>query len=712
MNKERNLWIQFKDEYVLIRKTSIFKLFLFILSFLLPALMEKFYYTNEAFLIDRYFIFSVGLLFISLHLIFDINKIWSYIYKYRYFLGIIVFLILVICGFHGSSIGIYDSIIEPSKSVNYSKPILGINRGIRGDEWAVSSLHNLSQGASINEFSIINKTMMGGISNPVNLYPKLPTKTLSVLLTPKLIGFLFLPLNNAFSFYWYFDYFILFFVSFEFFMLLTKKNKVFSLVGTFLTVFSPVVQWWESTSILWSGMLAIVVFSKFLKSNCWKKKILLSFLIGYAGSVYIMDLYPAWLITYGYFFLGIVIWLMIINKNNYGIKDILLLILIMILTITFFLFPIFKNSKEVYLLITNTVYPGARFSVGGEGWKNLFNYITSLFLPYIDFTNASEAAQYMSFFPIPLILGIKYIYINYRNHKIDPLLNILVLFSVLLSIWHFIPLPHFIAKITLLHMSTPARSQVVVGFMNLVIMIICLSNYTDLNKNRGKYVINFIIVMAIIFIGLYVIHTNYSFVNKKIVIFSLLFLFPISFYILNNENKKMIVWGLIFLSLVSGVPVHPLNKGLNVIYDKPVSRKIRQIVKSDKNAVWATIGTTYYVQNYVLANGAKVLNSTNYYPNHELWNTIDKNGKYDEIWNRYAHMTINLSSSDKTDVQLLYGDHIIVNLIPQDVCQLKISYLLSNAHNLNKQKNSFLKLKKIYSNENIYIYKTHCIIDK
>lgn len=694
-----------KKEFLLISNTDCFKLFLIIVSLIFPLLLEKYHYTQEPFSLDRYFIYLFVCLFISVHFIFDIKKLWNTIYKKRYLIGIIIFLYIVFNGYHGSSATIYNYLVEPNNITSRSEPIFGQNRAIRGDEWGVSTPHLLSQTTKINNFSVYNKGMMGGINNNVTLFPKLPVKNLSIVLSPRMIGFIFLPVNQAFSWYWYFDYFVLFFASFEFFMLITKGKKVYSLLGSIMITLAPAVQWWESTQIIYSGLIAILFFDKYLKDTNIKNGILYSIVIGFCGCIYVLSLYPAWMIPYGYIFLGFIIWIICNNKKNLNIKRILLLLLIVIGIMALCLIPIFINSREVLKLTSSTIYPGARFSTGGTGWQSLFNYVPSILLSYIPFGNACETSQFLSFFPVPLVLAFILIFKNKTNKVKDNLLVIMLVIALLLMAWNFIKLPHFVSKITFMYMSTPNRAQITVGFLLNVMLIYMLANYDYFISNKEKklyFVLSLLIGSASVFITNNIYH--YLVGYKMLILILLIFIIC---YIIMCNYKKTTIFALILISLLSGLFVHPLNKNIDIIYDKHVSKYISEIYEVDNDAVWATVKTQYTIQNYLLANGVKVLNSTNYYPNYKLWDIVDPERKYEDKWNRYAHLTIELVD-DETSIDTLFEDQVILYLNKSDICKLNIKYFLTNDDNLNRFSNDIVNIEKIYSSDNIYIYENEC----
>lgn len=676
------------------------------LAIIFPILVEKFIFYNEAFSFDRFLLLFLVLIFAFSFLVFDRKKELEFIYKKRYILGICLFAFLVIMGYHGSSISIYNQIIEPEYNIESSKPILGQERVIRGDEWGVSTPTLLSQ--VYNDFNEKSSILMA-TDNNVTLYPKIVARTLSAISIPNQLGFLFLPTEQAFSFSWFFGYFLLFFASFELLMIITQKNKFYSLLGSLLITFSPAVQWWEFWNVLAYGEIAMILFNFYLKEKNKVKEILYSIGIGIIGACYIMCLYPAWQVPYGFLFLLLAIWIMKQNKEDCNLKKMLLLITVTIAVICAIIIPIFLNSYDIYLTITNTAYPGKRFMTGGDGWQNLFNYFSSIFNTYKESSNASEMAQFISLYPVPIIIGLYYWHQNRKKYKKDFLLVALTCLAILLTVWNYVELPEFLAKISLLSFSTPNRCSLVASFVCLLLLIVCLSRYSEKNIKYTVKFQNFIIAFLLVWLGIYVVKVHYpDYIDNSIIIIDLLLYVPVIFLVLINHTKlnKIAFLVLTLATVFSGIGVHPLNKGLDVVYEKPIAKEVQKINENDKDATWATVETVPYVQNYLVANGAHTLNSTNFYPNLKMWDKLDLPSELENIYNRYSHININITNS-KTTVSLKYEDQLNLELNSSDVCLLGIDYLVTEDE-LNSYDNNQVTFNNIYDKYSMKIYSVRC----
>lgn len=684
-------------------KNKILGIIFFTLGLLGILFLEKIY-IEKPFSIDRFIFLLMGVLFLASHLAFGFKKVWNFVYEKRYWIGLILFGYVVFMGYNGSSIYAYNQIIEPAYSIDSSIPIIGNYRAIRSDEYLVDTPSILSQYNHNHEFSPINDALMAR-NTTVYMFPQLPTKTLSILTSPRLIGFLFLDIERGYSFYWYLPYFILFFGLFELFMILTKNNKMLSLLGTVMLTFSPSLQWWNSTAFLAFGSVATIFFYHLFHTNSKKKKLLYSILLGWMGSCYIMILYPAWQIAYGYLFLGLFIYCIIENKERVRWTDFLYLILA-IMTIIILVVPAFYYSLDTIKATMSTVYPGARSSIGGYGWSLYYDYFSSIFYSIYDVGNPCEYSQFLSFYPIPIILGVIKCISNYKNKKNNSLLLILTILGLLLSIWNYIPIGIF-SKLTLLSMSTPERAQLIVSVICIFILIELFCSYETKNCSLKRKFLSFIGAGLICTIGIFIDnHSVPDYMNVKMIILSIVIFMTFFYLIFINTKLGNFVFAImmVILSVFFFVTIHPINKGLGVLLDKPLAKEVQKISAENPSAVWVTIDAPLHLQSYILANGARVLNSTNYYPNLDLWKKFDSDQLNDEVYNRYAHIVLSMTES-KTSFELIQSDLFRVYINKNDICKLNIDYIATSS---SLEQYNLKNINKIYQMDNILIYQADC----
>ena len=117
-------------------------------------------------------------------------------------------------------------------------------------------------------------------------------------------------------------------------------------MGAFLISLSPATVWWDTPGLLLYGELAILLIYWFFNTNNNWYKLLLSIFLGIVGANFVLALYPAWQVPYGYFFLGLIIWIILDSKNGFKWKD-LLYIGLCIIVVAAMIIPLFIESKDV-----------------------------------------------------------------------------------------------------------------------------------------------------------------------------------------------------------------------------------------------------------------------------------------------------------------------------------------------------------------------------
>lgn len=635
----------------------------------------------------------------------SVKYVCEKIFKFRYVVGIMVFVFFVANGFHGSSMGYYNDVIQPSIDDEKFETIWGEYKSIRSDEFIVSTPEWFSQYLYNKEFSTTNNALMAKETSTV-LFPPLPTKTITALGFPQFWGCFFLPMEQAYSFYWNLPIFLTFFAVLELMMILTKGNKLYSFLGAVLIGLSPTFFWWNSFFIMGSGSIATVCFYKLIVSDTKVKRAVSAVGLGWAGSCYILTVYPAWQIPYGYLFLGLFIWILVDNKEKLQWKK-LLYLLISLMIVGVIVIPGLVMSLDVIEVMGNTVYPGERNMVGGYGWQLNFYYMLSWLFGQYPVINSSEAAQFISLYPLPIIIGIYLCIKNHIQHRKDTLLTILITVAVPMTLWNYIPMK-YLSKITLMSMSTPERSQLIVNVVCILLMIKILSEYVYCGKRSLKYYafcsIGTIIMVTIGISVLRRIQPEY-FSMKKVVFISVIFGCIFFLFILRDKKANYLLTSIFLgMSLIVVATVPPLTKGTGVLHEKPLAKEIQKIASYDKEAIWMGIESGIVLQSYALANGVRVLNSVNNCPNFEFWYQLDPEKKQEEIYNRYSHIIVNLTD-EETTMTLLQPDLVQVTMNVNQLDDLEVDYIVSFNAELEKFSNENVVLTRIYSEDNTSIYK-------
>lgn len=711
-----------EDKKIKIEKNMIIKLILLaIISVIIAVVFELFiykdilkvwqnsvgYYFSHISTINytlpfsyiRLFLFMGIVFFIGLHFIIKPRKIYEFICDKRYIIALIFLVIVTVLGINGGSLSRVNYYLGVSDGDELVEEF-GISRDIRSDEWGTQSLYILSQ--TYDDYSTISNTLRGTDTDMFTLVNS-PVKSPLMLGRPFLIMFLILDnLSSAYAFYWFARITLMCLATYEIMRILTDDKKLLSFVGMILVSFSAATQWWYCLDVLIWGEVILSLFNLFFKTDKKSTKILCGIgeIIGVLS--YIFVLYPAWQVSFAYIFIPVLVLILYKNIKQGNMKKIdvidVTIICVAVLMIVLSLALWLITSIDTINAISSTVYPGERIGTGGVD-KSLFAYFYNWFMPYECFktnissnnyfengietySNQCENATMLSLYPIPMILALVYIIKNKdKDGKKDIFLIVSTIVSVILSIYVIIGFPEFLSKISLLYLSIGKRAAIPLACLNVYMFIYLVSKVIDddnikLIENKFICVILSTLLLVICLLG---DGNNYLRV-WEIILSAILFfiMFNLSFKINNKKCRNILLIMMAVITLIGGLTVNPIVYSVDSIEDyKDLSEAIQKYVANDPDAIWVGNILSFVESNYMAANGANTLSSTNVYPNEELYRTLfGDDEEMEKIWNRYHHLEIIISDIETT-LALKSNDMVILNLNYKDLNKLGVKYILT-----------------------------------
>lgn len=640
-----------------------------------------------------------------------IKKIFDFVIKYRYILGLIAFIVMVIFKLNFSSIGSWRTFV--SSSDNQNTTLIGASRGVRSDEWLVQSTFFLAQSMNEEEFyPLINENVRATDGQNMLMVYAAPVANITILGKPQNLGFLLLGRDYGFSWYFAMKMILLVLFSIEIAMILSKKNSFISIIGGLWIAFSPGIMWWfSSTSDIYLHAFAIItIFYYYIRNADWKiwKKIFLGVAMASSLAGFTFCYYPPLQIPIALVMFAFIAVEFIQNRKNLKKTDYVIMSVSLFAGLALIGYY-YITSKDAINAMLNTAYPGKRDTPGGGlSIAYLINYFTNIFTTITSNKIASISNQSeISSFIYPLIALVTSIVIYFKTDfknklkdKDNFLMIGLLLVYVILFVWCFIGFGTFLSRITLFNMCPPSRVYLILGLVGVMLGICIVSKMGEASKSINKFAVIFSIIICFLAIVLikwynYVIYLDST---KQIVLIPIIFFIN---YLFISKNKKAFLFLLFILTFISGMIVNPIERGTDAIYNTKTSAKIQQICDENKDSLW--IGNTNINAQYLIANGAKTLNGVNYYPNMNWINKIDPDKKFENIYNRYAHISVDLG--DETNFTLISADSYKVQMTYDNLKEIGINYILSSEI-YNDETIDIFNLKLIYSNvnEKEYIY--------
>lgn len=621
------------------------------------------------------------MMFISLHFIVDLKELYSFLYKWRFVIGAGLVVFGVVFNLNGSSIARWADFV----STPDTHTLFGSARPIRSDEYGVLTSFSISQGYGSNSYSWFSNIIRGDYTDTFIIYGQPVKNILSILFRPFLTGYLIFGASRGLAFFWWGRFVGVWLVTFELSMLITDRKKNLSFLGATLCALSPVLQWWFAINglaeMMIFGGLAVLMLHHFMTDEVfWHRIIYLLVLYCCAGG-YIMTFYPAWMIPMAYAYLALVIWVFITDFKKCHLKwyDIVSIIAVLAL-FGGSMFYIFSMSGDTVNLVLNTAYPSKRTELGGGYMSGFFkSFGNLLFTSQTEGIpgNVCESAVFFDFFPLGII-GALFVMIRYK--KKDWLLILLMILETVLGIYIVFGLPEILAKITLLSMSMSKRAIIGAGYINILLLLRSMSLYRKEPSNKITFLICTAYTLVISIINK-IIYGDY--LSHLFLIIIVLVSFIAAYTVLKSKSKPThIVIFTTVLLLCTTANVNPIQRGTADVTKTELATTIQDIVNNDSEGKWIVDSITYPMTNYTIMQGAPTINSTNVYPDLDRWSKFDKDGKYETIYNRYAHIAINMVSS-QTDTsenkfELYAPDAFRVYLNADELYGLDVRYVFTD----------------------------------
>lgn len=648
----------------------------------------------------------LGAVFIAIGIVICLwgEQVGGFLYKFRYPIALILFVVCVYLELNGSSIAMWDGILN----IEDKSTILGTARAIRTDEWAVATPMMLSQYHNPNGAFAYYNSALRAIDTDVFLVYGQAVASWKVIFRPFYIGYLFLSPEKGLAFFWCGRYIALFLASFEFGMLITKKKKGLSALYATIILLSPLVQWWFAIN----GLVEMLVFAQVSIVLLWiymrTEKVWLRFLcilgIMLCGGGFVFTLYPAWQIPVFYLILASIAWVVWENHAVCKMRAIDWIMAVTgILIFAGLMAVILYEGRETIELVMNSAYPGKRIGTGGGYGSSAMLYAVNmwdvLFGGLGFFENAAEDAQFFSFIPVcyipPFLLW-------FREKKHDFFTGILAVICLVFGAYVIVGFPEILAKITLLSYSIDKRTLVILELIGIVLMIRSMA-FLEKPLNR---IVSIILAGGSAALLLYKCGLmNPEYMTQEVMIITAIILFLLFYSLLRYQKRsasKVFAVSTVAVMVLCGGLVNPIRQGIGGIYESTVLQSMMEIHGQDEDAIWVSVGERLPQVNVPIMAGIPTINSTNTYMS-ENWEKVDPAGDYERLYNRYANFCFVLKEFGRTTFIGKAADEVEVHLTLDDMKKLGVEYIWA-AQDLTRYETDRYKIEIVEQIDQYWIY--------
>ena len=639
------------------------------------------------------------------------------IYKYRFVLSFLLLIMLVSFKISGSSMGCWKLFLGDGESgIRLGEP-----RVWRSDEWGtLTPLCFRQQYNTLGAYNRYSQTLGSILTDNMLVYGQ-PSWDILTLFRPFYWGYLFFGSERGLSWFWCSRLIVLFLSWFELGMLITDGQKKLSVMLSICVSFAPFLQWWFAINGLVEMLIygaCFVLGSNYLVSHAFNpRKIAVAVGMAVCAVGYVLTFYPTWMVPVAWGFVPLFLWVIIWKFNRKVLRrvDVMPWLLIFVITAAG-LTILAVTSWDVITAELNSVYPGnAPSSSGGTGLWWMMKYPISLVSRFSMNELIVENSSIICFAPAGFILAL---WVIIKEKKKDPLLILLLGMNLFLAWYYCVGIPKWLAKILLLSFVNSNRGPQVLGFLRLTLF----ARAVALKEKAPKRWLAALaaVISSAVPMRLALGFTKYEpgglryeyfdTAEKIVVVWAIL---AVVFYLLYRARKSkytMAVLGVCTVVLASSIWINPVAKGVPEITKSETMQQIRDLVKEDPQAIWLVVDMAYPATNIPAMAGADCLNTTQTYPQKTRWEMLDKEGEYEDIYNRYCHIRASLGS--KTMLELVSTDYVEVTLSPEDLKKLNIRYIVSTndfdekiaAGTTNIFTDSGIEFQKYYEGTQLSIY--------
>lgn len=640
------------------------------------------------------------------------------IYKYRFVLSFLLLIMLVSFKISGSSMGCWKLFLGDGESgIRLGEP-----RVWRSDEWGtLTPLCFRQQYNTLGSYNRYSQTLGSILTDNMLVYGQ-PSWDILTLFRPFYWGYLFFGSERGLSWFWCSRLIVLFLSWFELGMLITDGQKKISVMLSVCVSFAPFLQWWFAINGLVEMLIygaCFVLGSNYLVSRAFNpRKIAVAVGMAVCAVGYVLTFYPTWMVPVAWGFVPLFLWVVIWKFDRKVLRrvDVVPWLLIFVITAAG-LTVLAVTSWDVIKAELNSVYPGnAPSSSGGTGLWWMMKYPISLVSRFSMNELIVENSSIICFAPAGFILAL---WVIIKEKKKDPLLILLLGMNLFLAWYYCVGIPKWLAKMLLLSFVNSNRGPQVLGFLRLTLFVRAVALKEKAPK-RWLAALAAVISSAVpmrLALGFTkyepggLRYEYFDTAEKIVVVWAIL---AVVFYLLYRARKSkytMAVLGVCTVVLASSIWINPVAKGVPEITKSETMQQIRDLVKEDPQAIWLVVDMAYPATNIPAMAGADCLNTTQTYPQKTRWETLDQEGEYEDIYNRYCHIRASLGS--KTMLELVSTDYIEVTLSPEELKKLNIRYIVSTndfdekiaARTTNIFTDSGIEFQKYYEGAQLSIFR-------
>lgn len=531
--------------------------------------------------------------------------------------------------------------------------LAGTPRPIRSDEWLAQSSWVVSQVAQ--GLPARNHVFPGGMDATV--FNDLPSRDWSTAFRPQLWGF-FASLDQGMALRWWLPAALVLIAVYCFVVSLLPRQAGLAAVLALVAFWQPTLQWWFMPVTLLPIAFAFAAMTAVIwcvRCDSRRGRILASAIAGYLAVTMGMGIYAPFMISAVLaavaFAVGYVVHAWRTEKIALGsLARRLVPLIVAGAGAGCVMGAWIQTRRDTVEAVLNTVYPGQRLTeTGTAGKPQLVELLSGPFQRSLQVDvfdgfaggNQSEAATplLISLFLIVPMLWLLY-YQRRRQLGTDWLIVIILLAQLLILAFAFLPGWDWLARFTLLDRTTPQRLRPAWLILAVVAVAVTALRLQKLGQ-RVPWLFSMSAGLLAVASSAFVWRELRS-VGSQVVpsAYALVITLALALGVILVARRHLLQGAALFLicAAVTGAGVNPLYRGVvDLGQDTEAGREVTRLMAADPTAHWVGVGSALSMAT-VVETGAPGYSGVQTYPSATMWEQIDPQHAYEDIWNRLAHI--------------------------------------------------------------------------
>lgn len=586
-----------------------------------------------------------------------------------------LFAVGVVTGLHGYSLGGWRAYLGDDAAL---QPLLGEARPIRSDDWAVSIPLALAQRAHDPPFPVVNENIGRGqnLLAPVQA----PVAHPVALFRPALWGY-FIGDDTGIAWNWCFDLLGLIAVWSCVFAWVGRGRSALGIAAAVALAYAPFFQFWSlnlAPAAIFAGA-AVLGAQRVFTAGRPRDILLGGAMLGWAAGAFGLVLYPPAMVVLAQTGAVLAAFGFASSRLAWGTgsgdaahpawRAAALAIAAAVTAAAAATF--LDGARDALELVNGTVYPGHRTATGGDlPWWQAFSsnlWLASWTDDFGPLRNLCEAASFPLFFPlIGAALALRW---WRRGERPDGLATALFLYCAFLAIYQQWGFPEWLARATGLEFAVARRTLLGSGLADALLLVRFLSEPRDADPSRvgGRAAAALLALAWGACLSAAALQLSRAMPDLSLA--PLLGMAAanaaIAYAILTVRRPARLMAVLAAAAVLSTAWFNPLARGGGAALRE--SELAAAILAIDAEHAGESVFVTYgspRLPNLVWALGVRGLNGTHTLPQLDLWRALDPIGRFEEVYNRYAHVQFSAAPGEVARFQVVRRDAIRVQLNP------------------------------------------------